>query len=80
MAQDCYKLYKTTYKQALADGITDVAATEAAGRAMDNCLKNQALQTPAVSAIVSVPGDAQHDPGPTRGSINRAEVLGTRQK
>lgn len=83
MAQDCYKLFKTVFAQAKTDGLVDAAASEAAGRAMSNCLGLQALQTPAVQPIISVPGGLARDPGPTSGSqdINdRSDALGQRDK
>lgn len=80
MAQDCYTLFKNTYKQAIADGLAVAVATEAAGRAMDNCLKQQALQAPAIQPIVVVPGSLDSNLGPTESNLDRSANLGKRGK
>lgn len=78
MAQDCYKLFKSIYAQAVADGLAVAVATAAAQSAMDNCLKQQSLQVPAAQPVVTVPGTMASDPGPAISGDDRASSLGIR--
>ena len=64
MAQDCYKLFKTTFAQAKADGYTDSVATTAAQTAMDNCLKAQNARPTTVATTTTVTENSRTDGGP----------------
>lgn len=74
MAQDCYKVFKTTYAQGIADGLATAVATAAAQTAQQDCLAKQSRQVTAVQSIVVVPSD---DTTPGR---DRASGLGQREK
>jgi hypothetical protein len=84
MAQDCYKLFKTTFAQALADGLPTLAAQLAAQNAQQDCLAKQARQIVTAAPIVVLPGTRPTDPGPkdsdNQSQNERAAALGTRSK
>lgn len=68
MARDCYKVFKSTYNQAIADGLAVAVATAAAQAAQADCLSQQSARVPAAQAIVVVDNQAR-DPGPTAGGV-----------
>jgi hypothetical protein len=74
MAQDCYKLFKTTYAQAVTDGLPVAAAQLAAQNAQQDCLNKQARQVTTVNPIVVVPATK------TATLPDRGSILGTREK
>jgi hypothetical protein len=67
MATDCYKLFKTTYAQAVADGLPTAAAQLAAQTAMNSCLGKQ-NSTPSTVAqpLTGVSGTRVIDAGPVK--------------
>lgn len=79
MARDCYKVFKSTFAQAKADGLADTVATAAAQSAQADCLSQQSARVPAAQMITVVDGQAR-DPGPIAGGAksahDRAQGLG----
>lgn len=73
MAQDCYKVFKTVFNQAIADGLATAVATAAAQTAQQDCLAKQSRQITTVQPIVVVPS--------SQGStVDRSSALGQREK
>ena len=67
MPTNCYTLYKTTYNQAIADGLPSGAAANAAQTAMASCLAQQTTKPSTVAAPISViSGGRILDSGPTK--------------
>lgn len=64
MATDCYQLYKTTYNQAIADGLSTAAAIGAAQSAMTECLRSQNNRPTTTVQQISV-DSVRRDPGPS---------------
>lgn len=63
---DCYAVFKTTYSQAIADGLSAAVATAAAQSAMAACLSSQgAKPTTNALATTTVDTDRYVDSGPT---------------
>lgn len=84
MAKDCYKdSFLPAYRQAVIDGLATSVAAEVGRSAMDDCLRQQAVNTPAATPLVQVPGSIAPDPGPTSGgdmsSASRGSILGNRR-
>lgn len=85
MARDCYKIFKSTYAQAIADGLATAVATAAAQSAMNDCLGQQSRQVTANQPIVVVPGGRPPEKGPDTSPTDaidkgRAENLGKKAK
>lgn len=79
MARDCYALFKSTYLQAIADGLATAVATAAAQSSMDDCLKQHSVVTPTVQPTI-VSGDNLSPRGPIDGGVDRSVLLGQQQK
>jgi hypothetical protein len=66
MATDCYKLFKNTYKQAIADGLSTSASEQAAKAAMEGCLSAQNTRPHTTVQPIGVIQGTTRDPGPKR--------------
>lgn len=66
MALDCYVVFKNTYNQAVADGLTVAVATAAAQAAMGDCLASQSTQQAPAVPMTTVAGTRLTDTGPVR--------------
>lgn len=82
MARNCYSIFKSTYAQGIADGLSTTAATAAAQISMQDCLDQQSRQVPAAQPIVIIPGGRPTDERPATKSdnVNRAGNLGIKSK
>lgn len=72
MATDCYTLFKTTYNQAIIDGMSSGAAISAANAAMAACLATQNARTSTIATpfVNTTPGRIL-DAGPTTPPVKR---------
>lgn len=64
MATDCYILFKTTYAQAIADGLATAVALAAAQAAMSACLQAQNERPPTTTTTITVAEGTLRDAGP----------------
>lgn len=66
MALDCYSVFRSTYSQAVADGLAVAVATAAAQAAMNACLASQSAQQAPAVPMTTVAGTRILDSGPVR--------------
>lgn len=66
MASDCYQVFKDTYNQGIADGLSGTVATAAAQSAMDACLAQQNSKPSTVAVpFTTVRSGRKDDSGPS---------------